>query len=115
LTVVFFFAGGEKLIFNGVLYKYAIDTILNMDKTGPFWMYGGREVESALMLFFFSPFTEERCSKGRNDSLAMKGAGNELKGMIRFMEAARKVRGIYTPLMALIDYHGFEFFNPFSF
>jgi hypothetical protein len=67
------------------------------------------------VVFFFSPFTEERCSKGRNDSLAMKGAGNELKGMIRFMEAARKVRGIYTPLMALIDYHGFEFFNPFSF
>ena len=53
--------GGEKFIHRGILFKYAVDVLLKQDpKTGQcLYMYGGST---------------------RNDELAMKAAGNELRG-----------------------------------
>ena len=52
-------AGGEKFIHRGILFKYAIDPVIAQKDGKPVYLYGGNS---------------------RNDELAMKAAGNELKG-----------------------------------
>ncbi|KAL6071990.1 lysine (K)-specific demethylase 2Aa isoform X4 [Balamuthia mandrillaris] len=78
-------AGGEKFIYRGILFKYATDTMLPI--TRPMWMYGGAD--------------------GANDEAAMKAAGNELRGISRFMSASQDV-DLHFPLLALIDYLGYR-------
>ncbi|EGC35315.1 hypothetical protein DICPUDRAFT_152393 [Dictyostelium purpureum] len=75
------FAGGLKYHCQGILFKFAMDTMLNNDC----WMYGGDNAR---------------------DDYAAKAASNELKGLISYYMAG--VKGLNYPLMALIDYKGFR-------
>ncbi|EFA80095.1 leucine-rich repeat-containing protein [Heterostelium album PN500] len=75
------FAGGLKYYCQGILFKFAMDSMLNEDC----WMYGG-------------PVPR--------DDYASKSASNELKGLISYYMA--QVNGLHYPLIALIDYKGFR-------
>eukprot|EP01133_Synstelium_polycarpum_P016867 gene16867-20055_t len=75
------FAGGLKYHCQGILFKFAMDSMLNEDC----WMYGG-------------PIPR--------DDFASKSASNELKGLISYYMA--DVPDLHYPLIALIDYKGFR-------
>lgn len=79
-------AGGEKFLVRGILFKYAVDTVIgHFDDGEPRYMYGGRQ---------------------RNDFFAMKAASNELLGLSHMMQY--QVPSLSFPLMALIDYCGYR-------
>ncbi|EGG24812.1 leucine-rich repeat-containing protein [Cavenderia fasciculata] len=74
-------AGGMKWYCQGILFKFAMDTMLSDDC----WMYGGDMPR---------------------DDYASKAASNELKGLISYYMTG--VQGLHYPLIALIDYKGFR-------
>eukprot|EP01125_Pyxidicula_operculata_P017771 TRINITY_DN626_c0_g1_i2.p1 TRINITY_DN626_c0_g1~~TRINITY_DN626_c0_g1_i2.p1 ORF type:complete len:1906 (-),score=451.08 TRINITY_DN626_c0_g1_i2:60-5777(-) len=73
-------AGGKKYIFQGILFKFALDVPLN----DTVWMYGGNKP---------------------NNEKAMKAAAHERKGLINLFHC--HLPGFHCPLMQLIHYKGF--------
>lgn len=74
-------AGGEKFLIKSILFKLARDVAIPSRKD--LWMYGGREP---------------------NHEQAIKAAGQELKGATQYHNCG--IRGLRTPLMALITFNG---------
>jgi hypothetical protein len=69
-------AGGEKYIVRGILFKFAVDTLVGPNKIP---LYG-------------------------DDEYAAKAASHDLKGLTAYFNA--DVTGLRVPLMTLIDYRG---------
>ena len=80
-------AGGEKYICQSIFFKMVTDVLISPPGREPAaWLYGGPT---------------------RNDTAAMKGAGQDLQGLISFYNVA-EYEDVHFPLMALIDYHGYR-------
>jgi len=79
-------SGGDKYVFNGILFKFATDVEVTQDKHGnPVFLYGGT---------------------APNDEYAIKAASRELIGRSRYWNT--HVKGLYYPLMCLIDCKGYR-------
>eukprot|EP01104_Vermistella_antarctica_P017137 TRINITY_DN6023_c0_g1_i1.p1 TRINITY_DN6023_c0_g1~~TRINITY_DN6023_c0_g1_i1.p1 ORF type:complete len:1031 (+),score=322.01 TRINITY_DN6023_c0_g1_i1:387-3479(+) len=79
-------AGGEKYIVKGILFKFAVDTMLGLSpEKKEVWMYGGDE---------------------RRDDFAMKAAGKEFLHLMSFTAVATSP--VRAPLMALVDHLGYR-------
>lgn len=79
-------AGGSKFVVDGILFKFARDVQILSDPV--LFMYGGSK---------------------RRDDLAMKAAGNELKGLCAALASTTCTSTpIHMPFMIMVDYLGFR-------
>ena len=78
-------AGGEKFLIKSILFKLAKDAPIPSRTNQTLWMYGGQQPD------------HER---------AIKAAGQELKGATQYHNCG--IKGLRTPLMALITFNGFR-------
>lgn len=80
--------GGEKYVFQGIFFKFAVDKILKYNDKS-FYLFGGEE---------------------KKNHLAMKAAGNELKHLNSWFGTVNKkeTKKICFPLMCVIDLKGFR-------